>query len=85
MKRSLTALLLVTLSGVAAASSVDNSGTTQVEDYQYSTPLHIAKVINITRGDYCGIGQREMTYVDPMGITHVLRYQAFGDACNNEN
>ncbi|MGE8188568.1 DUF2790 domain-containing protein [Pseudomonas sp. NPDC086278] len=85
MKRILSALFLITLSGAAAASNVNNSGMPTIEDYTYSTPLNIAKVVNVTGGDYCGIGQREMTYVDTMGITHVLRYEAFGDACNNQN
>jgi hypothetical protein len=85
MKRILPALFLMTLSGVAAAASVDNASAPNVEDYTYSTPLKIAKVVNITRGDYCGIGTREMTYVDTSNVTHTLRYQAFGDACIDQN
>ncbi|MHC8386862.1 DUF2790 domain-containing protein [Pseudomonas sp. MDT2-39-1] len=85
MKRILSALFLISLSGVAAAASIDNSSTPKVEDYTYSTPLHIAKVLNMTRNDGCGPGAREMTYIDTMGTTHVLRYQAFGDDCLGQN
>ncbi|WP_223513173.1 DUF2790 domain-containing protein [Pseudomonas sp. GL-B-19] len=83
MKSLLSTLFLIGLSGTAAA--VDNSSPSNVEDYSYSKPLNIAKVVNITNGDYCGIGPREMTYVDTMGTTHVLRYQAYGDSCIDQN
>ncbi|CAI8797485.1 DUF2790 domain-containing protein [Pseudomonas sp. IT-P294] len=85
MKRILPALFLMTLSGVAAAASVDNASTPNVEDYTYSTPLKIAKVVNMTNGDYCGIGTREMTYIDTSNVTHTLRYQAYGDSCIDQN
>ena len=85
MKSLLSTLFLIALSGTAAASSVDNASPSNVEDYSYSKPLNIARVVNITGGDYCGIGTREMTYVDTMGATHVLRYQAYGDACIDKN
>ncbi|MDR6917265.1 hypothetical protein J2X66_004144 [Pseudomonas sp. 3296] len=85
MKSLLSALFLIALSGTAAAASAATASTSNVEDYSYSTPLNIAKVVNITRGDYCGIGPREMTYVDTMGATHILRYQAFGDSCIDQN
>ncbi|QAY86393.1 DUF2790 domain-containing protein [Pseudomonas arsenicoxydans] len=85
MKRILSALFLITLSGVAAAASVDNSRAPNVENYTYSTPLKIAKVVNISNGDYCGIGTREMTYIDTSNVTHTLRYQAFGDSCIDQN
>jgi len=83
MKSLLFTLFLIGLSGTAAA--VDISSPSNVEDYSYSKPLNIAKVVNITSGDYCGIGPREMTYVDTMGATHVLRYQAYGDSCIDKN
>lgn len=83
MKSLLFTLFLIGLSGTAAA--VDISSPSNVEDYSYSKPLNIAKVVNITNGDYCGIGPREMTYVDTMGTTHVLRYQAYGDSCIDQN
>jgi len=85
MKSLLSALFLIALSGTAAAASVATASTSKVEDYRYSKSLNIAKVVNITSGDYCGIGPREMTYVDTMGATHVLRYQAFGDSCIDQN
>ncbi|TPG66814.1 DUF2790 domain-containing protein [Pseudomonas arsenicoxydans] len=85
MKSLLSALFLITLSGTAAAASVATASHSNVEDYRYSKSLNIAKVVNITSGDYCGIGPREMTYVDTMGATHVLRYQAFGDSCIDQN
>ena len=85
MKSLLSALFLIALSGTAAAASVTTASTSNIEDYRYSKSLNIAKVVNITRGDYCGIGPREMTYVDTMGATHVLRYQAFGDSCIDQN
>ena len=85
MKSLLTALCLIALSGTAAAASADNASPSNIEDYSYSKSLNIARVINITNGDYCGIGPREMTYVDTMGATHVLRYQAYGDACIDKN
>jgi hypothetical protein len=85
MKSLLSALFLIALSGTAAAASVATASPSNVEDYRYSKPLNIAKVVNITSGDYCGIGPREMTYVDTMGATHVLRYQAFGDSCIDQN
>ncbi|CRL52342.1 DUF2790 domain-containing protein [Pseudomonas sp. URMO17WK12:I11] len=85
MKSLLSALFLIAFSGTAAAASAATASPSNVEDYNYSTPLNIAKVVNITRGDYCGIGPREMTYVDTKGATHVLRYQAFGDSCIDQN
>ncbi|MFJ7281776.1 DUF2790 domain-containing protein [Pseudomonas sp. NPDC099000] len=85
MKRILSALFLISLSGVAAAASVDNSSTPKVEDYKYSTPLDIAKVLNMTSSDGCGPLPREMTYIDTAGTTHVLRYKAFGDNCLGQN
>jgi hypothetical protein len=85
MKSFLSALFLIALSGTASAASVATASTSNVEDYRYSKSLNIAKVVNITSGDYCGIGPREMTYVDTMGATHVLRYQAFGDSCIDQN
>jgi hypothetical protein len=85
MKSLLPALFLMTLSGVAAAASVDNASASNVEDYAYSTPLKIAKVVKMSNGDYCGIGTREMTYIDTSNVTHTLRYQAFGDACIDQN
>lgn len=85
MKSLLSALFLIALSGTAAAASVATASPSNVEDYRYSTSLNIAKVIDISSGDYCGIGPRQMTYVDTMGATHVLRYQAFGDSCIDQN
>jgi hypothetical protein len=85
MKSLLSALFLIALSGTAAAASAATASPSNVEDYRYSKPLNIAKVVNITSGDYCGIGPRELTYVDTMGATHVLRYQAFGDSCIDQN
>lgn len=85
MKSLLPALFLIALSGTAAAASGATGNTSNVENYSYSKPLKIAKVINMTNGDYCGIGPREMTYIDTMGATHVLRYQAFGDSCIDQN
>lgn len=85
MKNLLLTLTLLAFSTLASATDRQGPQSPKVEEYGYSTHLDIARVISMSDTDYCGIGPREMTYADHMGTLHILRYQAFGDGCNNQN
>lgn len=85
MKSTLFALALITLSGTALAASTDDGKQPVVEDYRYSMQLDVARIISMSDNSYCGIGTREMTYVDSSGVTRILRYQAFGDGCIDQS
>ncbi|MNC80366.1 hypothetical protein D3C75_1331390 [compost metagenome] len=56
-----------------------------MEDYSFSTRLDIAEVISTSDYNYCGIGPRELTYLDHQGVLRTLRYQAFGDGCIDQS
>ena len=81
MKTALLALALVSLSTAAAANTVTSGTPPIMEDYSFSTRLDIAEVISTSDYNYCGIGPRELTYLDHQGVLRTLRYQAFGDGC----
>jgi len=85
LKNTLIALSLLTISGVASASSDNLKTADKVEDYTYSTKLDIAHVISSPDLSFCGIRPVEMTYEDHMGNTHVMRYPVFGNGCVNMN
>lgn len=85
MKSTSFALALITLSGTALAASTDDGKPPIVEDYRYSMQLDVARIISMSDSGYCGIGTREMTYVDSSGVTRILRYQAFGDGCIDQS
>ncbi|WP_248796263.1 DUF2790 domain-containing protein [Pseudomonas sp. MWU13-2105] len=85
MKNVLITLTLIAMSSIASLASAAEQDNPKVEDYRYSTHLDVAKVLATSDTQYCGIGPREMTYEDHQGTVHTLRYQAFGNYCNNEN
>jgi hypothetical protein len=85
MKSKLIALTCVALSAWAVNAFADNNRTRDVQEYTYSTKLDIAEVTMSPDLDFCGVRPVVMSYVDRMGKSHNLRYEATGNACLNGN
>ncbi len=85
MKSNLIALTCVALSAWAVNAFADNDHTQDVQEYTYSTKLDIAEVTMSPDLNFCGVRPVVMSYVDRMGKSHNLHYEANGNACLNEN
>jgi hypothetical protein len=82
------ALLLLAMSGFCASAMAagtpapSSSNNLPVEQYSYSTPLDIAKIIwmsTIPRS--CDVVPARMDYLDSKGQEHLLEYQVMGNGC----
>lgn len=66
-----------------SASIGDPTNNPQVEDYDYSADLDIARVISIDPvPKVCEVVSTRMTYEDSHAKRHVLRYKVMGDGCS---
>lgn len=85
LKSTLTALALTAFSTFAVSASADMKNQPQVQDYSYGSKLDIAKVTHTPMLNFCGVRPVEMSYVDHMGNSHIVRYEVNGNACLGDN
>ncbi|HEY0289405.1 MAG TPA: DUF2790 domain-containing protein [Pseudomonas sp.] len=85
LKTTLTALTLTALSPFAMTASADMKNMPSVQDYTYGSKLDIAQVTHTPMLNFCGVRPVQMSYVDHMGNSHTLRYEATGSACLGDN
>jgi hypothetical protein len=67
---------------VSPAASAAATG--QVDQYDYTQDLDIAKVVRVTSAstsNACGPVKAKMEYVDSQGVTHHLEYTRLGEDC----
>ncbi len=83
----LASLMMFSVYASAHDGANNNASAPEPEQYNYSEPLDIAKVIDITTAEdtnnACGPVDAHMVYVDHKGITHDLQYKILGGACQN--
>ena len=85
MKTPLFAALMMVSVFASAQDNVTNVTAAEVEQYTYSEPLDINKVISITTAQdvspLSGTVESHMVYTDHKGVTHDLGYtlEAYSD------
>ncbi|WP_397449195.1 DUF2790 domain-containing protein [Pseudomonas sp. NA-150] len=80
------ALLMIAITGFSASAMAatlpDASSKIPVEQYTYSTPLDIAKVVWMsTIPISCDVVPARMDYIDSKGKEHLIEYQVMGNGC----
>jgi hypothetical protein len=85
MKTPLFAALMMVSAFASANDTITNVAAAEVEQYSYSEPLDINKVISITTAENVnpirGTVESRMVYTDHKGVIHNLEYttEAYSD------
>jgi hypothetical protein len=82
--KSLIALALVGFAAVSTVAMADSANQPVAQEYNYSTHLDIAKVIDISAvPNVCQVVPATMTYEDHQGVRHTIEYKVMGNGCDN--
>lgn len=81
-------LLFLLLSGLASFALADEAATqtapVNVEQYNYSQDLDIARVVAVSQvANVCEVVPVQLTYDDSKGNRHVMQYLVVGSGCTN--